>query len=137
VGIKDGETIVIGGLMQDQKTQTITKIPILGDIPYVGNYLFGRNQVTKTKTELLIFLTPHVAPIPDKLQAMSRDEMRGIKLTPNAVEPGTFQDHLEGLRLGGSTTAPSLMDVTKPTAPPDTSLEPGLPGDQNAAPKQQ
>jgi hypothetical protein len=87
--------------------------------------------VKKTKTELLIFLTPHVAPTPDKLESMSRDEMRGIKLAPNAVEPGTFQEHLEGMRLGGSTTAPSLMDVTKPTAQPDDSLEPSLPGDHN------
>jgi general secretion pathway protein D len=131
VGIRDGDTIVIGGLMQDQLTQTITKIPILGDIPYVGPIIFGQTNTQKTKEELLIFLTPHVAPVPGKLQAMSRDEMRGVKLTPNAVEPGTFQEHLRGMRLGGSTTAPSLQDLTEPTAPPDTSLEPSLPGDHN------
>jgi type II secretory pathway component GspD/PulD (secretin) len=132
VGIRDGDTIVIGGLMQDQLTQTITKIPILGDIPYVGPILFGQTNTSKSKEELLIFLTPHVAPIPEKLQSMSSDEMRGVKLTPNAVEPGTFQDHLRGMRLGGSTTAPSLMDQAQPTAPPNTSLEPSLPGDHNA-----
>ncbi len=131
VGIRDGDTIVIGGLMQDQLTQTITKIPILGDIPYVGSILFGQNSVSKTKQELLIFLTPHVAPVAGRLQAMSRDEMRGVKLVPNAVEPGTFQQHLEGLRLGGSTTAPSLQDVSQPSGPADTSLEPSLPGDHN------
>jgi general secretion pathway protein D len=132
VGIRDGDTIVIGGLMQDQLTQTITKVPLLGDIPYVGPILFGQSNTVKTKEELLIFLTPHVAPVPGKLEAMSRDEMRGIKLTPNAVEPGTFQDHLRGMRLGGSTTAPSLLDLTQPTAPPGSSLEPSLPGDHIA-----
>src|SRR5205085_7069263 len=60
VGIKDGQTIVIGGLMEDRKTSTLSKVPLLGDVPGLG-LLFQRRQTTKTKTELLIFLTPHVA----------------------------------------------------------------------------
>ena len=68
VGIVDGQTIVIGGLMQDQKTQTITKVPFLGDLPGIGP-AFTRYQNTKTKTELLIFLTPHVALQPEAAQA--------------------------------------------------------------------
>ncbi len=107
VQIRDGETIVIGGLMQDQKTQTISKIPFLGDIPYIG-IIFQRDQVTKTKTELLLFLTPHVAMSPDRLQGMSNDEVRGLQLTPNAVQPGTFQYNMEGMRRGGSATQPAL-----------------------------
>jgi len=60
VGIKNGQTIVIGGLMEDKKTETVDKVPVLGDLPLVGA-LFRRTQIDKTKTELLIFLTPHVA----------------------------------------------------------------------------
>jgi general secretion pathway protein D len=117
VGIVDGQTIVIGGLMQDQKTQTITKIPFLGDLPVVGA-AFTRYQNTKTKTELLIFLTPHVAQLPDSLRPMSGDELRGTKLTPNAVEPGTFQDHLRGmLRGGGIQTQPSTEPAVFPSRP--------------------
>ena len=112
VAVRDGDTIVIGGLMQDQKTQTITKVPLLGDIPYLG-LLFQRDQVTKTKTELLIFLTPHVALSPVALQPMSIDEMKGVHLTPGAVQQGTFQEHIKGLQLGGSATQPSLP-VPKP-----------------------
>jgi general secretion pathway protein D len=133
VGIRDGDTIVIGGMMQDQLTQTITKIPLLGDIPYVGPILFGQSNTVKTKEELLIFLTPHVAPIPDKLVSMSQDEMHGIKLTPNAVEPGEFQDALRQMRLGGSTTAPSIMDLSRPTGAPRQPLDSRLPGDQNGS----
>ncbi len=107
VGVRDGDTIVIGGLMQDQKNQTITKVPILGDIPWLG-LLFQRDNVTKTKTELLIFLTPHVAQAPTALTPMSIDEMKGVHLTPSAVQPGTFQEHIQGLRLGGSATQPAL-----------------------------
>ena len=58
---------------------------------------FSRVQSDKTKTELLIFLTPHVAIQPETLKAMSQDEMRGTKLTPNAVDAGVFQDHIQGL----------------------------------------
>jgi general secretion pathway protein D len=107
VGVRDGDTIVIGGLMQDQKTQSITKVPLLGDIPWLG-LLFQRDQVTKTKTELLIFLTPHVAQSPEHLVPMSIDEMKGVHLTPGAVQQGTFQEQIKGMQLGGSTTQPSL-----------------------------
>ena len=110
VGIRDGQTIVIGGLMEDRKTSTMTKVPILGDIPFIGA-LFQRNQVQKSKTELLIFLTPHVAQQPESLQPMSQDELKGTKLTPGAVEPGTFDEQIRGLQRGAGP-------VTKPTTKP-------------------
>jgi general secretion pathway protein D len=105
VGVEDGKTIVIGGLMQDERQQSIQKVPILGDIPYLG-MLFKRTINTKIKTELLIFLSPHVALRPDALPAMSKDEMRGTKLVPNAVSPGTFQDQIRGMERGEATTRP-------------------------------
>jgi type II secretion system protein D len=107
VGIRDGQTIVIGGLMEDKKISTVTKIPLLGDIPFIGG-LFQRNQVQKSKTELLIFLTPHVAQQPESLRPMSQDELKGTKLTPNAVEPGMFDEQIRGLQRGaGPATKPS------------------------------
>ena len=113
VGIKDGETIVIGGLMQDQKTQTVTKVPILGNLPLIG-LLFSRNQVSKVKTELLIFLTPHVAQAPERLRPMSQDEINGLRLTPSAVGPGVFQEHIRGLQRGGPATQPSNDELPPP-----------------------
>jgi general secretion pathway protein D len=120
VGIENGKTIVIGGLMQDQKTSTLQKVPILGDIPVIGT-AFQRNQVTKTKTELLIFLTPHVALRPETLKAMSQDELKGTKLTPGAVEPGIFDDHIRGMQRGATTITPTdpatnLTPTTRPAS---------------------
>jgi general secretion pathway protein D len=112
VAIQDGHTIVIGGLMEDRKTSTISKVPILGNIPIIGE-LFKRTQDTKTKTELLIFLTPHVAAQPEDLKAMSKDELKGTKLTPNAVYPGAFDEHMKGLERG-ATTQPSTQPVQEP-----------------------
>jgi len=57
VAIYDGQTIVIGGLMEDRKTDTVRKVPLLGDIPLLGA-LFRRTITDTSKTELLIFLTP-------------------------------------------------------------------------------
>ena len=105
VGIVNGQTIVIGGLMDDRKVSSLSKVPVLGDIPLIGA-AFQRNVVTKTKTELLIFLTPHVAQQPSTLKPMAEDELRGTKLTPQAVEPGTFDDHMRGLERGGATERP-------------------------------
>lgn len=66
----DGQTIIIGGLMETDKSQTDTKIPLLGDIPLLGN-LFKRRQSSDLKTELLIFLTPHIVQNPTELAALT------------------------------------------------------------------
>jgi general secretion pathway protein D len=102
VGVMNGQTVVIGGLMEDRKTEQVNKVPLLGDIPLVGN-LFKRTIHRKVKTELLIFLTPHVAARPEALRGMSKDEMDGTKLVPKAVEPGAFQEHMRGMKRGATT----------------------------------
>ncbi len=59
VMVKDGETLVIAGLVKDQVTETKKKVPFLGDIPFLGK-LFQKNGSSVTKTDLLIFITPHI-----------------------------------------------------------------------------
>lgn len=56
---RDGETIIIGGLLQRQTEETKRKVPILGDIPLLGN-LFRSSNTRSTDTELIFFLTPRV-----------------------------------------------------------------------------
>ena len=62
--VKDGETIVIGGLRKAEDTVTITKVPFLGDIPFIGN-LFRKKDVQKVNTELVMFVTPHIIVHPE------------------------------------------------------------------------
>jgi type II secretory pathway component GspD/PulD (secretin) len=58
--IKDGKTIVIGGLMETKRTETINRIPFLGDIPLLG-FLFSHRQLNPNqKKELLIFVTARI-----------------------------------------------------------------------------
>ena len=57
--VKDGVTIVMGGLMKNERTKNVYKLPLLGEIPFLGAF-FRRTEDTITKTELVIFLTPHI-----------------------------------------------------------------------------
>lgn len=111
VAIRNGQTVVIGGLMEDRRTETINKVPLVGDIPLLGE-AFKRREKKNTKTELLIFLTPHVAAQPDALQGMSQTEMEGSKLVPQAVDPNAFKEHMEGMQRG-ATTQPSAPGTGK------------------------
>ncbi|MGN6724819.1 MAG: type II secretion system secretin GspD [Tepidisphaeraceae bacterium] len=110
VSVKSGQTIVIGGLMQDQLTESVTKVPLLGDIPLLGE-LFKRTNRTKTKTELLIFLTPHVAASPDVLDDMAKDEVGGTHNVTGAIAPGVYQEHMDNMKRGEPKTQPTTQPM--------------------------
>lgn len=57
--VRNGDTAVLGGLMKEDDVETITKVPLLGDIPILG-WLFKSRQSQKEKTNMLIFLTPKI-----------------------------------------------------------------------------
>ena len=81
VVVPDGKTVVIGGLMQDNKTESVSKIPLLGDIPLLG-MAFRRTKKSDSKTELLIFLTPHVVEDTAQLEHLSLSEKNRAALAP-------------------------------------------------------
>jgi type IV pilus assembly protein PilQ len=57
--VENGGTVVIGGIFEQEDHDDVSKVPWLGDVPYLGN-LFKSRTKTSTKTEMLIFLTPKV-----------------------------------------------------------------------------
>jgi len=57
--VADGQTVVLGGIYETERRETINKVPFLGDIPVLGN-LFKSKQRTDNKAELLIFVTPRI-----------------------------------------------------------------------------
>ena len=59
IRIKDGETLVLGGLIQEEERKNISKLPLLGDLPVIGS-IFRSTQTTNTKSELVIMITPHI-----------------------------------------------------------------------------
>jgi type IV pilus assembly protein PilQ len=55
--VENGGTVVIGGIFELTETENVTKVPLLGDIPVMGN-LFKNRQRTSNKQEMLVFITP-------------------------------------------------------------------------------
>jgi general secretion pathway protein D len=90
----DGQTVVIGGMMQNSKTSTDSKIPILGDIPGLG-LLFHHKISSDVKTELIILLTPFVVRTPSDLARMSQDERSRAELAPKAFSQKLLNQYLD------------------------------------------
>ena len=57
--VEDGPTVVLGGVCEFSDTTPLSKVPFLGDIPLLGNLFRNKNR-TKSKAELLVFVTPKV-----------------------------------------------------------------------------
>jgi general secretion pathway protein D len=83
VVVPDGQTVVIGGLLQNQKVKSEDKVPILGDIPLLG-LLFKHKITSNEKKELLIFMTPHIVNRPSDLAARSDQERRQTDISRDA-----------------------------------------------------
>lgn len=97
VAVRDGQTIVIGGLIEDQITNTVRKVPLLGDIPIAG-HLFKRTIKEKSKTELLIFLTPHVAKEAKDLTPIYEAERARSNLETDEKTAEIFRRHMQGMQ---------------------------------------
>jgi general secretion pathway protein D len=97
VAVMDGQTIVIGGLIQDQSSDTIKKVPLLGDIPIAGN-LFKRTIKSKSKIELLIFLTPYVAKEPLDLTRISETEEQRSSLSKDKTAAEVYKRHMDAMK---------------------------------------
>lgn len=79
VTIRNGNTVVIGGLIREVEDQVVQKVPFLGDIPLI-NLAFSRRDTVKSKRELMIFLTPYVVFSEEQLSELSELEKAGVKL---------------------------------------------------------
>jgi general secretion pathway protein D len=73
VTVQDGETVVIGGLIRDRTSLITSKVPLLGDIPLIGQFFRSREK-TRSKVELMIFMTPHVINSVEEAREMTRQQ---------------------------------------------------------------
>ena len=94
--VKDNQTIVIGGLIDDTTTSSESKVPVLGDIPILG-WLFRDTSEETTKTNLYIFLTPRVIKNPGEAESVLQDKkgqmdsIRGGSFKINQRQPNETQ----------------------------------------------
>ncbi len=73
--LASGQGMVIGGLIQERDSTTISKVPLLGSVPYAG-FFFQRRQVIKRRSEIIVALMPHVLPYAPPQQARNDQELQ-------------------------------------------------------------
>jgi general secretion pathway protein D len=130
----NAQTVVIGGLMETQHTETIRKIPLLGDIPYLG-FPFRRTIKSDVKKELLIFLTPYIVNDAKGLRNVTTDEVDRTDLIEQAYDQKDFDKYLDSLPMPG--TEPSLMpqpEIRRATAVKPTNQANFSPNKQQTKP---
>jgi general secretion pathway protein D len=88
------QTVVIGGLMETQKTSNIQKIPVLGDIPVLGA-AFRRTVNADVKRELLIFLTPYIINNGEGLEKSTSDEMNRTEMVDRSFTQKELEKYLD------------------------------------------
>ncbi len=76
--VRDGHSVVLGGLIDDTQGATVYKVPCLGDIPGIG-YLFSTRSTGFDKSNLYVFMTPRVIQKPDEIKAVSRSKREEIE----------------------------------------------------------
>ncbi len=100
--VKDGRTVVIGGLMQEKDEESVTKVPLLGDIPLLG-WLFKFKSVSSKKTNLLIFLSPHVVKETAQLTQLTEEKHKEFVTKEKLYSEGEllvkFKEEVSGDRI--------------------------------------
>jgi Flp pilus assembly secretin CpaC len=124
VVVKDGQTMVIGGLIRDNVTSSESKVPFLGDIPILG-WLFKSKQTSVDKTNLMIFITPYI--IKNENEAADITRRKG-----DALEKFRDEYHIEKKDVGGliESKKPALGEKESGQAGTDEGKSSVKPADQ-------
>jgi general secretion pathway protein D len=95
--VDDNQTIVIGGLISNDNNEAKSSVPCLGNIPLLG-FVFKQTSASKRKTNLLIFLTPHIITSPEDIDRITDHQRQRTEQAPAVEErlrQGQPQDNLE------------------------------------------
>jgi general secretion pathway protein D len=93
VVVRDGQPVVIGGLMQDKEEESVAKVPILGDIPLLGQ-LFRQTRKSFIKSNLILIIIPHVIKDPSDLKRIYEQRQKEYRELADAL--ATRRKELEG-----------------------------------------
>lgn len=131
--VKDCQTIVIGGLMEDRQDASSSRVPLLGDIPVLG-WLFKSARQGKNKTNLIILLTPHIVKSDedvDRVKSHLREGYKGIMEEELGQEEPPWDKYFESQLLeDGGTVIDLRSGEPEVIESPDwewTPVEPPLP----------
>jgi len=126
VVVGDGNTIVIGGLLSDEYSNNIDKVPLAGDIPVVGA-LFRNESRSRVKTNLMIFLRPVVVRDENATSVLAYDRYDALRSMQARTQPNSDQIFL------GNVPAAPLLDPMQPPVSRATIAAPSASANANAA----
>ncbi|MDD5672656.1 MAG: hypothetical protein PHC61_00710 [Chitinivibrionales bacterium] len=126
VRINDGETLVLGGLIKNQDTQSSDRIPILGSIPIIG-VLFRHTTTTHSKTNLVVYITPHILTsnsdstlIKNAYEAFARENVPSLKQYFVRDKPKTILPQTEKIKADTNISVGHPADSLKGALPKST-----------------
>ena len=111
--VEDGEILVLGGLIDDQLRDTVSKVPVLGDIPLLG-WLFRSHSTSKEKQNLMVFMRPSI--MRDAGSAAHHTNQKYNYLRAQQIDAG-----VNGFGLLKEESSPLLPPLQKLAVPPDSS----------------
>ena len=120
--IRSGNTLAIGGLLQDETTKGRSKVPVMGDIPVLG-YLFQEHLNSRTKRNLLVFVTPTI--LEQRYGTGLEDQVSGLHYSGEEfADPNGWRNNARGaVRLVPTSNRQIATDYAKPgIAPPPSKL---------------
>lgn len=131
----DGQTIVLGGLVQDDVTKSVSKVPLLGDIPGLG-VLFRSTSDSRIKRNLLVFLQPTVIRDTQSANALTQRQYGSIRRVDLGIDsrgrltrlPENIQEIYQGGRQRDAEPVPAPAPAPR-AAPQSRSSEPAMPAD--------
>lgn len=119
ISVPNGYTVVLGGLMRESITHTASRIPLLGDLPLIGP-LFSSTKASKSKSELLLFLTPFIVRNPAELASVSEREASRLPDVPKSLRGSLAGPERETPALEApALEAPGGTPETEGPAPPE------------------
>lgn len=126
----DGQTVVLGGLMEEQEGHSKEKIPLLGDIPIIG-VLFSQTRTSKYKSNLLVFITPHVIKDPSDFAEVMKSKLeqrnRFIDDNYGKRQARSIKDMITSHRADLLEYTPALTAVPQRNKPPATNISSAVP----------
>ena len=119
VVVKDTQNVVIGGLMQENIQEIENKVPLLGDIPLIG-WLFKNKSKQHVKTNLMIFLTPHIIKTVEDMERITLSRQKRLE---NTESPLLDQKHEIDKMRNEINSVPAAPVGTPPAQTPEPQSE--------------
>jgi general secretion pathway protein D len=128
IAVPDGGTVVLGGLVSSEMSDSVTKIPLLGDIPFLGRYLFSSVSKEEVQRELIVLMTPYVMTDMNEMSGQTKRLYKGAGFKQGDWGDNNWSesklrdipDPVEGEEVMNEDYQPTQPVVTPEAAPAET-----------------